>query len=217
MQTRKLCLSTRGACNNEAIYIEAIRSNNFCSIKCFKEYTGEIKPTIPERKIFDDPEQQQLHDLYRWSLGAEKPDWIKQKERRPEPDEWIVKFKDGAIYLWDDFDRRYVKYYLGKGIFDDLGKLIASEDSEYYGQVMHRIREVQRNSELINSNVTSVQKQRGVKQGAVRGPYKERIKLTTITCKGCGRIIRVTSKRKKQFCSEACRRRYWRNHKNGKG
>ncbi len=94
-----------------------------------------------------------------------------------------------------------------------MNKIIADENSEYFRHVIDRINEVQCNPELINKIVVALQKKRGVKPGTKRGPYKERDKETMITCKGCGRTIQITSKRMKQFCSEACRRRYWRKQK----
>jgi hypothetical protein len=217
MDNSKYCLNTRGCYHKEAKYIKEINSSNFCSLECYYRYTGRKKPSIPERKIFADPERQQLHDLYRWALGTEKPDWVKQKEGRPKPDEWIVTLSNCVTYLLDDFDRRFVWYKLGKGIFDGLLRLITDENSDYYRKVIDRINEVQCNPELINRNVTAIQKKRGVKQGTKRGCYGERTKAITITCKGCGRNIEITSKRKRMFCSESCRRRYWRNHKKEKG
>ncbi len=120
MVSNNRCLSTYSGCNNKAKFIKLINSNNFCSIPCYQLYTGQKKPSIPTRKIFDNPERQQLHDLYRWALGAEKPDWVKQKETRPSPDEWIVVLSGNAIYIWDDFDKRYVRYILRIGMVSDL-------------------------------------------------------------------------------------------------
>ncbi len=97
-----------------------------------------------------------------------------------------------------------------------MNKIIADENSDYYRQVINRINEVQCNPELINKFVVAPQKKRGVKPGTKRGSYKERDKEWTFICKGCGRLVTIISKRKRQFCSESCRRRYWRNHKKGK-
>lgn len=56
---------------------------------------------------------------------------------------------------------------------------------------------------------------RGVKRGEKRGPYKKtRARMKTFVCKGCGRTFKLKSKRKKQFHSETCRRKYWRDKKN---
>lgn len=213
----KYCISTRGCYHKEAKYIKEINSSNFCSLECYYRYIGRKNPSIPTRKIFADLERQRQHDLYRWSLGTEKPNWVRSTEKKPLPEEWKVDLSERTIYIWDDFDLRYVMYCLGIGIFDDLCKLIADENSDYCRQVIKRFDEVQCNYELLNKYVTPPPKKRGVKSGTKRGPYKERMKVTAIICKGCGRNIQVSSKRKKQFCSEACRRRYWRNHKKGKG
>ena len=60
-------------------------------------------------------------------------------------------------------------------------------------------------------------KKRGVKKGTKRGPYKkQRIKERTFRCKGCGRTMTLKSNRKKTYCSESCRRRYWRRVKHQK-
>jgi len=62
-------------------------------------------------------------------------------------------------------------------------------------------------------------KERGVKLGSKRGPYKKRkqrkAKKYTKTCKGCGVTFTTDSKRK-EFHSEACRRAYWRRKKKQK-
>ena len=217
MEDIQLCLNTRGCYYNQTKYIKIINSSNFCSYDlCYLLYTGRKKRPIPIREIYNDPERQQLHDLFRWALGAEKPDWVKQKESRPKLQEWIVTFPDCEKYLWDDFAKRFVKHIPGVGIFDDLGKLIADKNSEYYNQVIYRINEVQHNPELVNKNVIAPQMKRGVKPGTKRGPYKEREKETTFICKGCGRTIQIASRRKKQFCSESCRRRFWRRKKQEK-
>src|SRR4030042_6157575 len=63
-------------------------------------------------------ERQHLHDLYIWAKGGKKPEWVTKNEKRPDSEEWIATLSNNAKYLWDDFDRRYGKYYLGKGIFD---------------------------------------------------------------------------------------------------
>ncbi|MCU0851144.1 MAG: hypothetical protein MUC80_07750 [Candidatus Thermoplasmatota archaeon] len=99
IKDKQLCSNTRGCYHKDAKYIKEINSSAFCSIRCCKLYTREIKPSVPERKIFNDPERQRQHDLYRWALGAEKPDWVKQKERRPEPEEWIVTLSNDSKYL----------------------------------------------------------------------------------------------------------------------
>jgi hypothetical protein len=61
-------MNTRGACENEAYYIKENNCCNFCSIECRLIYRGDKKPKILERKKFDDPERQHLHDLYLWAL-----------------------------------------------------------------------------------------------------------------------------------------------------
>jgi hypothetical protein len=211
-------MNTRGACENEAQCIKEIKCKNFCSYECYLLYIGKKKPSIPERKKFDDPERQRTHDLYRWALGGEIPEWIKAKERLPSPDEWIVGLSEDSSYLWDDFKGKYVRYVLGKGIVSEFGKVVADESSEYYRAVIDRINEVQFNPELLNRRCASKPIIRsGVKKGAKRGPYKKSGKKKyTFVCKGCGRAFPMVSKRKKEFHSETCRRRYWRRKKKQK-
>jgi len=66
-------MNTRGACENEARYIKRINCSNFCSYECYLIYIGRKKPRVPERKKFDDPERQHLHDLYLWVLTGVDP------------------------------------------------------------------------------------------------------------------------------------------------
>jgi len=63
---------------------------------------------------------------------------------------------------------------------------------------------------------------RGVKKGTKREPYKPRKtgqikdkKYITFRCKTCGREVRYkrTGKRKREYCSEKCRQKYYRRNK----
>lgn len=78
------CLNTYG-CNNEAVSLKINGKicKNFCSYECCLIYKGKKKPPIPERKIFDDPERQHLHDLYIWALTGIDPrkPYIRPKKR----------------------------------------------------------------------------------------------------------------------------------------
>ena len=60
------CLNTYN-CNNEAVSVKETNCSNFCSYSCSLVYKGKEKPSIPKRKTFEDPERQQIHDLYIWA------------------------------------------------------------------------------------------------------------------------------------------------------
>jgi hypothetical protein len=211
-------MNTYGGCDNDAKYIEEIKCDNFCSYGCYLLYTGKKKPPIPKRKKFADSKRQQMRDLYILALGGEAPDWAKAKECCPHPNEWVATFKNDATYLWDDFERKYVRYVLGLGIVDEFGKIIADENSDYYKAVIKRINDIQCNPELLHQqSISKPIKKPGVKTGSKRGPYKKSGKKKyTFVCKGCDRTFPMVSKRKKQFHSEACRIGYWRKKKKEK-
>jgi len=156
--------------------------------------------------------------MKRINNGEDKcPDCVNVKGRCPKPDKWIITLSDSTTYLWDDFEKKYVQYVLGRGIFDDSCKLIADESSDYYRYLIRRINEVQFNPELIplQSTIKPIRIP-GVKKGAKRGSYKKgkrrKTKKYTYTCKGCGGTYTSDSKRR-QYHSDACRRRYWRKKK----
>jgi len=218
-------MNTRGACENEARYVKEINCSNFCSFDCYLIYRGDKKVPIPKHRKFDNPQRQKDHDLYIWALGGEEPDWVKAKKESPPPDKWIVSFPDGTVYIWDDFEKHYIRYILGKGMWVDQtfkpkvppdvdedayyknldNKKFHGENSEYYKAVINRINDVQFNPKLQNLQFPKPTRKRGVKKGAIRGSYKiSKKKKRTFVCKGCGRTFTMKSSKRQQYHSDAC-------------
>jgi len=217
------CLSTYN-CNNEAKYVKEINCSNFCSYECYLIYKGEKKPPVPKRRIFEDPERQQLHDLYIWARGGKEPDWVKKKRRFPPIDEWITTLSDGSTYLYDDFQHKFVRYVLGYGLFNYDSKrckyvLWKDENSEYYRAVIKRINEVQCNPELAYEEPAYKPKiKRGVGKRDIRGLYKTKKKknkdrkLYTKICPCCGREF-TTNNKAKIYDNNACKQRNYQKRK----
>ena len=211
------CLNTRGGCNKEAIYIEELHCSNFCSYECYLIYVGKKKPSINKRKQFKNHSRQKIHDLYIWAMTDIVPTGSNNLTT-PVSEEWIIALKNSDNYLWDDFEKKYVRYILSYGLVDESGKLIADENSEYYRAVINRINDVQFNPNMLKHNNTPrPRKKRGVKQGTRRGRYKHysQKSMYTFVCKGCGRTftVELKARKKRQFHSETCRKRYWRRIK----
>ena len=101
------CLNTYGACQKEAVYIEAIDSNNFCSLDCFNIYMGRSNIKKPSRRRYDNQERQLIHDLYIWAVTGKEPKFMKSKIKKPPVSDWIIIFDKYYIYIWDDFNREY--------------------------------------------------------------------------------------------------------------
>lgn len=78
------CLNSFG-CTEEAteLTINGKKCKNFCCKECYLIYKGEIKPQIPERKTFKDPDRQWQHDLYIWAMTGTDPrkPYIEPKKR----------------------------------------------------------------------------------------------------------------------------------------
>ena len=211
------CINSRGACKFKARYIKRTNSSNFCSYDCYLIYKGLKEPSKPKLRTFDDPTRQKTHDLFIWARTDVCTKWAKSKQRNPQPDEWIVTLNNGAVYLWNVYEREYMKYVLGKGIIDESGNNIIDESSDYYRRIIDSINDVQCNTKSSHLDETDKPtRKRGVKSGAKRGPYKKSKKEHTFICKGCGGTYTQKSKRMKEFCSEACRKRYWRRKKKQK-
>jgi hypothetical protein len=155
----------------------------------------------------------------------------------PPPEDWIVTFKDGAVYLWDDFEKQYSRYILGKGLWLDQtikadlspdadedeyyknldNKWFRGENTKYYRDVINRINDVQFNPKLLNLQLPKPIREPGVRKDSKRGPYKKsKKKKRTFICKGCGRTFTLKASKRQQFHSEACRRAYWRKKKRQK-
>ena len=66
------CLNSRG-CNNEAVYIEELKSNSFCSTECCLIYKGKMDRPMPVRQKFKDPKRQHTHDLFIWAVTGIDP------------------------------------------------------------------------------------------------------------------------------------------------
>ncbi len=171
-------------------------------------------------------------------INDKSAEWQCVKVRSPNPDEWIVDFKDGTTYVWDDFEKHYFRYILGKGLWLDQtvkatvppdvdkdeyyknldNKWFRGENTEYYRAVINRINDVQFNPKLLDlpEPIKPIRKQ-GVRKGSKRGSYNiSKKKNRTFICKGCGRTFNMKSSKRQQYHSDACRRGYWRRKKKQK-
>lgn len=53
------CLNTKGCYNRKAK-----KESNFCSNECRLTYENKLAPSKRKREVYNDPERQQLHDIF---------------------------------------------------------------------------------------------------------------------------------------------------------
>jgi len=177
--------SLKRCLNTKGCYNKPPREgSNFCSNECRMIYEGRIEPPIPTRKVLVDS------GLRHKKVIENNEDFIASL---PETTEKERMLKQRWVDMWEKDKKALLS-------FEDIKKL----------------------EEIYIKWYVENQDMRGVKKGTIRGKYRKKGKAIanpnqiTFTCKECGRentYIRK-GKRKRIFCDDACKQRYYRNQKN---